>query len=110
MAFTERTGSTSISIGAQQPGWSFEGFYVEAREVDTKFGTRAVHVFEDMDGKQTEVWGTARLTRRLEGAETFWVRLEYAGPSTDKHGNKAHDVRVFADEDRRRHEQQELPV
>lgn len=109
MPFKERTGSTATSIGAQEPGWSLEGFYLGSKTLTTKYGDRPVHIFEDADGHQLEIWGTARLTRRLDGAEDYWTRIEYVGPSVDKHGNRAHDVRVFTDADRRR-EQQELPI
>lgn len=110
MAFKELTGSNAISLGEQQPGWSLEGYYVGQELIPTKFGDRALHAFEDAEGKRHELWGSARLTRRLEGAEGCWVKVQYVGKTVDKKGNSAHEVKVFADEDRRRHVQQEIPV
>lgn len=79
-------------------------YYIETKEVSTKFGDQELHTFQKEDGTRVSVWGFTALNRLLEQTpKGILCKVTYLGKSetANKYGNKSHTCSVFFDEDKK---------
>ena len=79
-------------------------YYIDSKEVNTKFGEQQLHNFQKEDGTKISVWGFTALNRLLEMTPRGTLcKVTYTGKSetSNKYGNKSHTCNVFFDEDKK---------
>ncbi len=100
MALKEATGNNAISFGDGDIGKTVEGYYVDTKSVQTKFGGMVIHLFQPRDGKLFEVLGSAELDRKLAGiTPRAWTSIEFLGKKAIGGGQSMKTYRVFSDDD-----------
>lgn len=84
------------------PNKPMEAYYLETKEINTKFGEQQLHVFEKKGGMKVSVWGFTALNRLLEmTSKGTLCKVTYTGLSkeSNKYGKKVHTCTLFFDED-----------
>jgi len=79
-------------------------YYIDTKEVSTKFGEQQLHQFQKEDGSRVSVWGFTSLNRLIEMTpKGILCKVTYTGKSesANKYGNKSHTCTVFFDEDKK---------
>ena len=79
-------------------------YYIDSKEVNTKFGEQQLHNFQKEDGTKISVWGFTALNRLLEMTPRGTLcKVTYTGKSetANKYGNKSHTCTVFFDTDKK---------
>ena len=82
------------------PNKPMVAYYIENKEVNTKFGEQQLHTFQKEDGTKVSVWGFTALNRLLEQTpKGLLCKVTYLGKSetANKYGNKSHTCTVFFD-------------
>jgi len=98
---TEVADAISLTDYTNKP---MEAFYIDSKEVPTRFGEQWIHNFQRADGKKLAVWGFTALNRLLEHTpKGVMTKITYLGKSEEpnKYGNKSHICSVFYDIDKK---------
>jgi hypothetical protein len=85
---------------ADHKGKTLTGYYIGKRKVETKTesGESLLHLFQEKDGTEIEIWSFEQLKRKLAKVPLgSLVKMEYTG--TEKDGDRSiHQVKVYYDE------------
>ncbi len=103
MSYQETKVADAIRL-TDYPDRPLEGYYLDSKEVQTKFNEQMIHTIQKEDGTTVSFWGFAAVDRLLEYTQKgVMVKITYTGKAAEsnKYGNKSHTCTVFFDEDRR---------
>lgn len=95
------------------PNKPMVAYYIDSKEVNTKFGEQQLHTFQKEDGTKVFVWGFTALNRLLEQTPIgLLCKVTYTGKSetSNKYGNKSHTCTVFFDDSKKIDGYEEKPV
>src|SRR3990167_8593381 len=101
MAYREQKMVDAIRL-THYPNKPMEAYYLETKEINTRFGEQQLHVFEKKGGVKISVWGFTALNRLLEMTPKGTLcKFTYTGLSKDKnkYGKQVHTCTLFFDED-----------
>lgn len=103
MGYQETKLVDAIAL-TDHPNKPMVAYYIDSKEVSTKFGEQQLHNFQKEDGTRISVWGFTALNRLLEQTpKGILCKITYLGKSetSNKYGNKSHTCTVFFDEDKK---------